>query len=106
MRSLEKRTYDQISRHGTTLAEHALMMNRRGLVQVPRSLTGAVRGACLCAGLLAFSQLSCAGAMRKAAESAAPAAVETAADEARDPQTREDVAQLLGEPESREATSL
>lgn len=79
----------------------------------PRSLAGA-QGLCararrllLCALLSGVGAAStgCAGTVKQAAKEAAPAAVEGAVDEAQDPQTRDNVAQILADPEIREATA-
>jgi hypothetical protein len=47
----------------------------------------------------------CAGSVRQAAKAAAPAAVESAIDETQDPNTRNDIARILGDPAIRAAAS-
>jgi hypothetical protein len=47
----------------------------------------------------------CASTVKQAAKEAAPAAVEEAGEEARDPKTRHNLAQVLGDPQIREATA-
>lgn len=49
--------------------------------------------------------LGCGAAVTQAAKEAAPAAVEGAAEEAKDPQTRDNLATLLGDPEIHEAAA-
>lgn len=54
--------------------------------------------------LTAAASLGCAGTVQEAAKSAAPAAVEGAVEEAQDPDTRDDIARILADPEIRAAS--
>jgi hypothetical protein len=55
--------------------------------------------------LAAAASLGCSGTIQEAARSAAPAAVEGAVEEAQEPDTRNDIARVLADPEIREASS-
>lgn len=68
------------------------------------ALSSIVRHLLLCA-LLSVAGLGCASTVKQAAKEAAPAAVEEAVEEAQDPQTRDNVAQILADPQIREATA-
>jgi hypothetical protein len=60
-------------------------------------------GALIC--LAAAGSSGCARTVQKAAESAAPAAVEGAVQEAQEPDTRDDIARILADPDIRTASS-
>jgi hypothetical protein len=68
-----------------------------------RAGSGAGLAAVIC--LAALSGVGCAETLQQAAKSAAPAAVEGAAEEAQHPDTRADIARVLSDPEIRSAAS-
>lgn len=55
--------------------------------------------------LAAAGSLGCSGTLSRAAKSAAPAAVEGAVEEAQQPDTRDDIARILADPDIRNASS-
>lgn len=69
--------------------------------RLPRSRALLVAAYCS----VALTSWGCGGAIKQAAQEATPAAVEEAADEAQDPETRNNIAQLMADPQIRDATA-
>jgi hypothetical protein len=80
-------------------------MNVPGRARPSTALALSTRRFCALTCLAALLGSGCAGTVKQAAKDAAPAAVEGAVDEAQDPETRNNIAQILADPQIRAATA-
>jgi hypothetical protein len=80
-------------------------MNAKGQARRSNRRTLTAGRFCALTCLVTLLGAGCAGTVKQAAKDAAPAALEGAVDEAQDPETRNNIAQILADPQIRAATA-